>query len=845
MLRSELEYSWSMTQLSPGTTVSHYRILETLGRGGQATAFKAEDLRLNRPVVIKALRPELAASETARRRFEREACLCSALDNPHIQGVYDVGEADGLYYIVLQYIEGPTLKQLLAGRPLEPLSALSIAIQIADALAVAHACGIAHRDLKPANVIVTADGQAKVLDFGLAKMLAAETVAEQGAPARSPTDEPLTEVGVPYGSMGYSSPEQAAGDPADHRTDVFSLGVILFEMLTGQAPFRGRHAVEVLNAVINTAPRSLRELNPKVPAALQPVLDRALAKAPKDRYQTMAALRDELKAAMRRLSRETGLVPTEASATLLPPQRARATWLLSSTLGRVLGRLRPPGGLGRGVRSGPYGGATTPSRPASWGSEDRTTLAVLPFRNLTGDKDAAFYEFSLADGVITELAHLKSLVVRPSAYVAPYVGQNVDPRQTGEELAAELVLTGGFIKGPDRMRVTVQLLNTSSGEIVWSDKIDVADENLLTIQDAIAEQLIENLKLRLTPEEQRRIELPMTRSTEAYEFYLRGRDLLYRYIQQSHDEADLEATIKMMHEAIGLDPEFARAHATLGRSYVLHAQGWGGAENYMLAERALKRALELDATIVNAHLQMVYVDLHHGDKQHARETVERLLKEAPEDPSVLFVAGMLYRLDGLYERALEMYDRLLELNPKDVVTVSFNKARIYTHEGRFAEAITELERGRAVEPEHPLVKTFLAVALFNQGLVEEARALIEDVLRQNPHFDGVQPLLAWCLSARGEHEQARALITDRVREVATADHDIAFWLASFYGMEGMKNEAIEWVRLAIWLGNENYPLFAQSRKLDSLRDDPRFAEMMDDLKRRHESRRDTRLETAP
>ncbi len=834
-----------MTQLSPGTTVSHYRILETLGRGGQATAFKAEDLRLNRPVVIKALRPELAASETARRRFEREACLCSALDNPHIQGVYDVGEADGLYYIVLQYIEGPTLKQLLAGRPLEPLSALSIAIQIADALAVAHACGIAHRDLKPANVIVTADGQAKVLDFGLAKMLAAEVVAEEGSPARSPTDEPLTEVGVPYGSMGYSSPEQAAGDPADHRTDVFSLGVILYEMLTGQAPFRGRHAVEVLSAVINIAPRPLRELNPKAPAALQPVLDRALAKAPKDRYQTMAALRDELKAVMRRLSRETGLVPTEASATLLPPQRARATWLLSSTLGRVLGRLRPPGASGRGARSGPMGATPTPSRPASWGSEDRTTLAVLPFRNLTGDKDAAFYEFSLADGVITELAHLKSLVVRPSAYVAPYVGQNVDPRQVGEELAAELVLTGGFIKGPDRLRVTVQLLNTSTGEIVWSDKIDVADENLLTIQDAIAEQLIESLKLRLTPEEQRRIEIPMTRSTEAYEFYLRGRDLLYKYIQQSHDEADLEATIKMMHEAIGLDPEFARAHATLGGCYVLHAQGWGGAENYMLGERSLKRALELDPTIVNAHLQMVYVDLHHGDKQRARETIERLLREAPEDPSVLFVAGMLYRLDGLYERALEMYDRLLELNPKDVVTVSFNKARIYTHEGRFAEAIAELERGRAVEPEHPLVKTFLAVALFNQGLVEEAQALIEDVLRQNPHFDGVQPLLAWCLSARGEHERARALITDRVREVATADHDIAFWLASFYGMEGMKDEAIEWVRLAIWLGNENYPLFAQSRKLDSLRDDPRFAEMMDDLKRRYESRRDTRQETAP
>ena len=219
----------------------------------------------------------------------------------------------------------------------------------------------------------------------------------------------------------------------------------------------------------------------------------------------------------------------------------------------------------------------------------------------------------------------------------------------------------------------------------------------------------------------------------------------------------------MMHEAIGLDPEFARAHATLGRCYVLHAQGWGGRENYALAERSLKRALELDPTIVNAHLQMVYVDLHHGDKDHARATIDRLLREAPDDPSVLFVAGMLFRLDGLYDKALEMYDRLLSLNPRDVPIVSFNKARIYTHEGRFDEAIAELQKGQAAEPEHPLIKTFLAVALFNRGDVDEAQALIEEVLRQNPHFDGVQPLLAWCYSARGEHERARALITDRVQ----------------------------------------------------------------------------------
>jgi serine/threonine-protein kinase len=520
-----------MTTLGPGSTFSHYRIVDTLGQGGQATAFKAEDLRLNRTVVIKALRPDLSSSETARRRFEREAVLCSALDNPHIQAVYDFGETDGLYYIVLQYVEGPTLKQFMGGRPLETLSALSIAIQLADALAVAHGCGIVHRDLKPANIIVGPGGQARILDFGLAKMLVPDAAEAGGAPTSKP-DDPLTEIGVPYGSMGYASSEQASGQAADHRTDVFSLGVVLYEMVTGVAPFRGRHAVEVLNAVINATPRPITDLNPRALPALQPILDRAMAKAPRDRYQTMAAFRDELKALMRRLTRETGVVPTEATATLLEPQRARVAWSLSDTLGRVLGRLKPavPPGAGREPRSGPPAAGVSPSRPHTWGNEKRPTLAVLPFRNLAGNPDAAFYEFSLADGVITELANVKSLVVRPSAYIAPYVGQSVDPQKVGEELSASLVLCGGFIRTPERMRVTAQLLEAATGTILWSDKVDVLSRDLLDVQDEIAERLLAGLKLRLTAEEQQQIERPLTHSPEAYEFYLRGRDALFRYL---------------------------------------------------------------------------------------------------------------------------------------------------------------------------------------------------------------------------------------------------------------------------------------------------------------------------
>jgi serine/threonine protein kinase/tetratricopeptide (TPR) repeat protein len=824
-----------MTSLRPGDTFSHYRIVETLGHGGQATAFKAEDLRLSRPVVIKALRPDLAASDRARRRFEQEAILCSALDHQHIQSVYDFGETEGLYYIVLQYVDGPTLKQLMGGRPLETLSALSIAIQLADALAVAHACGIVHRDLKPANIIVAPGGQAKILDFGLAKMLVPDT-AELGGPTPSKADDPLTDIGVPYGSMGYSSPEQASGQAADHRTDVFSLGVILYEMVTGVPPFRGRHGVVVLSAVITAAPRPITDTNPRALPALQPILDRAMAKAPRDRYQTMAAFRDDLKALMRRLTRETGVVPTETTATLLAPQRARAPWSFSGTLGRVLSRLRP-GLPGREPRSGPPPPPGAPARPPTWGTEKRPTLAALPFRNLAGNPDAAFYEFALADGVITELANVKSIVVRPSAYVAPYVGQNVDPRQAGEELAASLVLTGGFVRTPERMRVTAQLLEVATGHILWSDRIDVLSRDLLDVQDEIAERMIAGLKLRLTAEEQEQIEKPLTRSPEAYEFYMRGRDALFRYVLRTHDEADLDQAVKMMHEAIGLDADFALAHATLGRCYVLYAQGWGGAENFVLAERSLKHALAADPALVDARLQMVYVDLHHGDKEKARARVAELLQQQPDDPAVLYVAGMLHRLDGLYEKALATYDRLLAVNPSDVVIVAFNKARVFTHQGRFEEAVAEIDRGRAAEPEHPLLKTFLAVALFNQGMVDDAQALLDDVLRQNPHFDGVLPLLAWCLSSRGQHEQARAVITDRVREIATADHDIAFWLAELYAMEGMADEALEWLRLAVRIGNENYPLIARGPKLDALRDDPRFAELLEELRQRWEERR--------
>ncbi|MBO0798871.1 MAG: protein kinase, partial [Blastocatellia bacterium] len=721
-----------MAPLTPGTTLSHYRIIEQLGQGGQATAYKAEDTRLNRLVVVKTLLPELSADERARHRFEREARLASALDHPNICAIYDIGESDGFFYIVMPFIEGSTLKQIMAKQPLGIMSALSIAIQVADAIAAAHARGIIHRDIKPSNIIINDRGQVKVLDFGLAKMMAGalDEKDENDESDEEDDEETMTDAGVPYGTTGYGSPEQAAGERVDQRTDVFSLGVVLYEMVTGQQPFEGRNRIEILHSVINDKPEPVRDINPAAPPEIQEIIDHALAKKPKDRFATMAQMRDRLKDLMRDISLETGYVPAEASATLIAPQRARNSWRFSGALGRVssrvIDRLRhsqtpdrshksKAAAADRGVDERSAHGRTGQSdahlisRPPSWGSENKRTIAVLPFKNLSGNAVDNFYEFSLADGIIAELANLRSLVVRPSQYISQYTGMNVDPRQVGEDLAVGSVLTGSFIKTPDRFRVTIQMLATMTGEILWSEKIDIAARDLITIQDTIAERVISQLKLQPTDEEQKMIEKPLTDSPEAYEFYLRGRDLLFQYMSHTFDDADLDLAIRMFQEAIKIDPNFARAHYTLGRCYVHHGQGYGGHEYFELAEKSLQRAIELDPMLSGARLQMVYVYLHRGEKDKALATLADVRREAPHDPSVFIVAGMLYRLNGFYDKALRQYDKLLELNPNDIVIASYNRGRIYTYRHEYDQAVAELEKAAAIEPEHPLVKTFLAI----------------------------------------------------------------------------------------------------------------------------------------
>ncbi len=861
-----------------GTTLLNYRITEKIGAGGQGTVYKAIDERLGRTVVVKILAPELTAREVNLKRFEREAQLASSLDHPNICTIYGLHEVGGVHFIAMQYIHGRNVRELVAGEPLALNSALSIAYQVADALTAAHARGVIHRDIKAGNVMVTDEGLAKVLDFGLAKLLddAHESERPQGSQQIH-----LTELGVPYGTATYAAPEQATGGHVDHRADIFSTGVLLYEMLAGTWPFRGTTSIEVRYAVLHDTPQPVAEArddNP--PARLQEIVNHALAKDPKARYQKMSELRDDVRAAMREVAATSSdleesintslpgeLVPlttprhagsntrgfgrtfrrwwrsvagSEAQPTSLPPatkKRAPST-STSAPARNVAATTSAPASSNASSTSstGAQDDAATNAARALHDTshtsvvEPQKSIAILPFNNLSNDPQVSFYEFSLADAVITELARVRSLVVRPSSLIVKYQGQQVDPREVGRELKVSAVLSASFLRAGDHLRVNAQLIDVGTGDIIWSDRIDAAAQDIIALQDMIAQHIARGLDVE-TPTTAGAVEpAPPARSTrdaQAYEEYLRGRDYLGKFLFRTLAPEDSDLAIEHFQRSIQLDHNFALAHSGLGACFANRVlKGLGGVDDYALAEESFTRALELDPDIVESRMLMVFIYLSRGEKRKARAAVTELQRKAPNEAAVYFVKGALHRLDGEYERALRAFDRLARLDPAARVVASYNRARVLMYQHRFDDALAELDKGAKIEPDHPLIKTFRAVITGRQGDVEKASAILREVLDEHPTMDGVRPLLAQLLIKRGDTAGARAELNDRVRDAASADHDIAYWLATTYAMLDERDEAFTWLERAINLGNENRTWFESDPNWKELRDDPRFRELM-------------------
>ncbi|MBA3514139.1 MAG: protein kinase [Pyrinomonadaceae bacterium] len=810
-----------------GTTLGNYKVLEKLGAGGQGTVYKAVDSKLGRTVVIKVLPEELTAKEANLKRFEREARLASALDHPNICTIFDLNVIDGVHFIAMQYLPGRNVRQLVNGRPLDLSSALSIALQVTDALAAAHSQGIIHRDIKAGNVMVNDQGQVKVLDFGLAKLLDEDAARTSGIHHTE-----LTEVGVPYGTATYAAPEQARGDRVDSRADIFSTGVLLYEMLTGTWPFRGTTAVDVRHAVLHEEPVPLKDARPDpVPPRVQMVLDSALRKDPRDRYQKIAEFRDDLRSIIRELSAVSGAPIDESAQAVVPrhlnsesPVSRAFRWLKSVTGAEV-----PSGSTNRASSlSQPR---ETHETPLTSIGEERKSVAILPFKNLSNDAETAFYEFSLADAVITDLARVRSLVVRPSSAIAKYQGKQVDPEEAGREMSVDAILAASFLRAGDRLRVTAQLLDVRTGEILWSERIDGDARDIIAVQDTMVQQIVEGLRLELSPEEKGELGKGSTSDAAASEEYLRGRNCLGQFIYHTVSSEHIDSAIEHFQRAIQLDPTFALAYSALGGCYVNRVlKGLGEEGDHEKAEKVFSEALALDPKLLEARMHMAFIYLHRGDKRKAWEEVERLREEYPNDVGVHFVRGVLARLDGDYDRALRSFDRMVRLNPAEQVVASYNRARIFSYRQQYEEALSELDKGAALEPDHPLIRTFRALVLYYRGEISAATRILEQILQQHPQMDGVRPILAMFLSAQGRHREADEQLTEKVRSAAAADHDVAYWLGTAYLLQGRSVEAFRWLEKAIDLGNENYPWFESDPNWAKVREDPRFVALMQRIK---------------
>jgi len=804
-----------------GKTLRHYQISEKLGAGGQGAVYRATDSKLGRSVVIKVLPPELTAKEANLKRFEREARLASSLDHPNICTIFDLDEVDGVHFIAMQHVEGKNVRQLVAGRPLELKTAVLIGLQVAEALAAAHRRGIIHRDIKSGNVMVTPSGQVKVLDFGLAKLLDDEQAATTGIHHTE-----LTEVGIPYGTATYAAPEQARGDRVDKRADIFSLGVLLYEMLTGTWPFRGKTTIDVRHAVLYDAAAPIEEMRASpVPARLQEIVNRALEKNPGDRYQNMETMRDELRVVLHEIDSGAAHLQNVAPE---PPRHLGGASPVSRAMRWLKSITRSEMPTTSPNVTGPTRQGLDETPLTTVADQDKKSLAILPFRNLANDASKSFYEFSLADAAITELARVRSLVVRPSSVIAKYQGQVIDPRQVGQELKVGAVLTAGFIHGGDNFRVTAQLLDVSTGDIIWSDRIDTGTSDIIALQDTIVQRIVEGLRLELSPAEKVGITKSATNSAPAYEQYLRGRDLFARFIFSSIAPEDCDAAIQHFQAAIALDPNFALAHDGMGAAYVNRVlKGFGGAEDYEKAEAAFTKALSIDGNIFEARMLMVFVYLWRGQKQKARDEVSRARREAPNEGVVHFVKAMLHRLDGEYGRALRSYDRLVRLDPAAHVVASYGRALVYMYLGNFDETFRQLDN--AGDPDNPLVGTFRALALYYTGKTNEAASLMTDIVDEHPNMHGIRPFLAMFLSAQGKHDEALAQLNDNVKRNGEVDADISYSIASVYALEEMRDEAFSWLARSIALGNENRGCFENDPSWAKLRDDPRFIELMGKL----------------